>query len=84
MDYRRVLLPMEPRQTELHVRVATHIVRVRPVSSVITKHLVDRAVNLTRGNLGTRPWRKQHAKALVDEKSLWTKQHAKQQQDTWG
>jgi len=82
MDYHRVILPMEPPQTQVIVRVATQFVRVQPVSSVIN-YLVDRAVNLIWGNLGTRPSLQAGAMALVDEKSLWTKQHAKQQQDAW-
>ena len=82
MDYHRVFLPMEPPQTQVIVRVVTQFVRVQPVSSVIN-YLVDRAVNLIWGNLGTRPSLQAGAMALVDEKSLWTKKYAKQQQDAW-
>ena len=85
MDYHRVFLPMEPPQTQVIVRVVIQIVRVQPVSSVITNYLVDRAVHLIWGNLGTRPSLQAGAMAmaLVDEKSLWTKKYAKQQQDAW-
>jgi hypothetical protein len=83
MDYHRVILPMEPPQTQVIVRVATQFVRVQPVSSVITNYLVDRAVHLIWGNLGTRPSLRAGAMALVDEKSLWTKKYVKQQQDAW-